>query len=66
MIRMSNPLLVLVDDAPFLYMEAMAIAERCRNRLEVLDASDPIRFNVEAMMEIALSEAAKQASFLPY
>jgi hypothetical protein len=60
---MSNP---LEDNSPALYMEAQAIAMRCRERLEVLDASDPVRFDIEVLLELAEAEAKKQASFLPY
>ena len=62
---MSNAPIV-VDTAPEKYMEAVGIAQRCRERLEVLDASDPVRFNIEVLLELAEAEAKKQASFLPY
>lgn len=60
---MSNP---LEDNSPALFMEARAIAQRCRERLEVLPADDYLRPSIELMLEMAETEAAKQASFLPY
>ena len=60
---MSNP---LEDNSPALYMAAQAIATRCRERLEVLPADDYLRPSIEMMLEMAETEAAKQASFLPF
>jgi hypothetical protein len=59
---MSN----IEDTSPSRYMEARAIVARCQDSLERLDADDPLRFNVEALMELAEAEAAKAAAELPY
>lgn len=60
---MSNP---LEDNSPQLYMDAVAIANRCRERLEALPADDYLRPDIEALLDMAQAEAAKQAAFLPY
>lgn len=60
---MSNP---LEDNSPSLYMAAVAIANRCRERLEVLPADDYLRPSIEMLLDMAQTEAAKQAAFLPY
>ena len=60
---MSNP---LEDNSPSLWMEAHGIAVRCRESLARLDADDPLRLNVEALLELAEAEMEKQAALLPY
>jgi len=60
---MSN---IIEDAAPRLYMEAYGIATRCRESLARLDADDPLRFNVEALLELAEAEMEKQAKELPF
>ena len=60
---MSNP---LEDNSPEKYMEAIGIANRCRERLAVLPADDYLRPSIEMMLDMAEAEAAKQAAFLPY
>ena len=60
---MSNP---LEDNSPSLYMEAVGIATRCRERLEALPADDYLRPSIEMMLDMAQAEAAKQAALLPY
>lgn len=60
---MSNP---HEDNSPELFMEAVAIANRCRERLEVLPTDDYLRPSIEMMLDMAEAEAAKQAAFLPF
>jgi hypothetical protein len=54
------------DTSPARYMECRAIVMRCQDSLERLDVDDPLRLNVEALMELAAAEMEKAAQEMPF
>jgi len=56
----------LVDNSPYLYMEARRIWLACRERLAVIPTDNPVFDSVAALAVLAKSEMEKQAKELPF
>jgi hypothetical protein len=57
---------ITVDNTTDTYLNLVGIISRCQESLERMDSDDPLRFNVECLMDMAIVEREKVALTLPF
>lgn len=57
---------ITVDNSTDTYLNLTGIIKRCQESLEAMDSDDPLRFNVECLLDLAVEERDKVALSLPF
>lgn len=57
---------ITTDNITDAYLTLVGIIKRCEESLERMDSDDPLRFNVECLLELAVAEREKVALDLPF